>query len=62
MLLLQILSGKPFYKIDGYESLFVVDSGNDPPYVQLELYKVREYQNWEDLFLEGSKFKPGGAG
>lgn len=57
----QILSGTPFYRIDGYDSLFVVDSSNDPPYVQLELFKVREFQNWEDLLLEDSTFKPAGA-
>lgn len=39
----------------------MLDSGNDPPFVQLELYKVREYQNWEDLLLETSSFTPGGA-
>ena len=58
---LQVLAGTPFYRIDGYESLYVFDSDNDPPYVQLELYKVREYQNWEDLLLETSSFTPGGA-
>lgn len=57
----QVLAGTPFYRINSYESLFVVDSENDPPYVQLELYKLREYQNWEDLLLEGSAFTPGGA-
>lgn len=57
----QVLSGTPFYRIDGYESLYVFDSGNEPPFVQLELYKVREYQNWEDLLLETSSFTPGGA-
>lgn len=57
----QILSGTLFYRIDGYESLYVVDSQNDPPYVQLELFKVREFQNWEDLIIEKSGFSPGGA-
>ncbi|CAM9717395.1 unnamed protein product [Ectocarpus sp. 4 AP-2014] len=57
----QILAGTPFYRIDGYDSLFVLDSDNDPPYVQLELFKVREYQNWEDFLLEKSDFTPGGA-
>ncbi|CAN0279247.1 unnamed protein product, partial [Scytosiphon promiscuus] len=57
----EVLSGTPFYRIDGYESLYVLDSENDPPYLQLELFKVREYQNWEDLLLETSAFTPGGA-
>lgn len=57
----QVLCGTPFYRIDGYDSLYVFDSDNDPPFVQLELYKVREYQNWEDLLLETSSFTPGGA-
>lgn len=57
----QVLAGTPFYRISSYDSLFVVDSENDPPYVQLELYKLREYQNWEDLLLEGSSFTPGGS-
>lgn len=57
----QVLSGTLFYRIDGYESLYVVDSQNDPPYVQLELFKVREFQNWEDLIIEKSGFSPGGA-
>lgn len=57
----QIISGTPFYRIDGYESVFIVDKANDPPYVQLELYKVREYQNWEDFLMEQSTFTPGGA-
>lgn len=59
--LAQVLVGTPFYRIDGYDSLFVLDSDNDPPYVQLELFKVREYQNWEDFLLEKSTFTPGGA-
>ncbi|CAM9962303.1 unnamed protein product [Laminaria digitata] len=57
----EVLSGTLFYRIDGYESLYVVDSQNDPPYVQLELFKVREFQNWEDLIIEKSTFTPGGA-
>lgn len=57
----QVLSGTPFYRIDGYDSLYVLDSDNDPPYVQLELFKVREFQNWEDLLIESSSFTPGGA-
>lgn len=57
----QILSGTTFYRIDGYDSLYVVDLENDPPYVQLELFKVRDFQNWEDLIIEGSTFSPGGA-
>ncbi|CAN0097724.1 unnamed protein product [Ectocarpus fasciculatus] len=57
----EVLAGTPFYRIDGYDSLFVLDSDNDPPYVQLELFKVREYQNWEDFLLEKSTFTPGGA-
>lgn len=58
---MQIISGTLFYRIDGYDSLYVVDAHNDPPYVQLELFKVREFQNWEDLTIEGSAFTPGGA-
>ncbi|CAN0087168.1 unnamed protein product [Pylaiella littoralis] len=58
---LDVLSGTLFYRIDGYESLYMLDSDNDPPYVQLELFKVREFQNWEDLLLEKSSFTPGGA-
>ncbi|CAM9549183.1 unnamed protein product [Ascophyllum nodosum] len=57
----EVLTGTPFYRISGYDSLFVVDMENDPPYVQLELYKIREYQNWEDLILEVSDFTPGGS-
>lgn len=60
--LFQILSGTPFYRIDGYESLYVVDIENEPPYVQLELYKYREYQNWEDFLIEGSPWTPGVVG
>ncbi|CAM9785536.1 unnamed protein product [Discosporangium mesarthrocarpum] len=58
----EVLSGTPFYLLDAYESLYLLDAENDPPYVQLELYKVRDFQNWEDLLLEGSLWTPGGKG
>ncbi|CAM9811826.1 unnamed protein product, partial [Phaeothamnion confervicola] len=49
-----IVEGTPFRRLLPADCLWLMDKENEPPFLQLELYKEDDFQNWPDLLREGS--------
>jgi hypothetical protein len=47
-----IFDGKLMHTIDAQSSLWYADMENQPPFVGVELFKLREYMNWKMLLQE----------